>query len=559
MRKYFLLLAGGLLLHGYAFNQNITHFDKGTGEYAHMLQQLEHNLLQYHEKKTVQLGGKERVAFLTWIRDHIHVTKAMKFISSDLTSFLEWFLQNQTPEGLYYDYVMPLGYGGAGSRKKLFDKKYWKEFPEDSVEMHRLPVEADLEYLMVEGVYAVWQATGDTAFIKKWLPALVKGMHYSMSDPLRWSAKYKLVKRGYTLDTWDFMQLPYSRDEFKRRGGNIQKAIFDISDKTPMGIMHGDNSGMYAACCQLAAMYAAIGNATQLRYWQQQATGFRSRTNALCWNGKFYAHFIEDDPMPSYVQIDQKNTLSLSNPYDINRGLPTEAMVQSIIGTYADLRERNKATSMAEWYSIYPAVQPHFSGYKPGSYMNGGVNTIVAGELAKAALQHGYETYGIDILHRLLLLMKQYNGDLPVAFTPEGKVDEGIPDSWGQAAVYSALIEGLAGVTDKSIQFRNIDISPRWMAAGKDTAEVTIAYGPSHAAVHYRYLHQPAQKQITLTIESPADQCTVRLLLPPDVQKAHALINNKPAPASIEKIRASRYVIVKAGAASKCLIQVRYQ
>jgi len=559
MRKYFLLLAISLLLHGHAFNQNTTHFSNGAGEYAQMLQQLQQDLLHNKEQSTLQLGGKARLAFLPWIRDHVHVTKAMKYLTPDLTSLLEWFLQNQTPEGLYYDYVVPFGYGGAGSRKKLFDKRYWKEFPEDSVEMHRLPVEADLEYLMVEGVYAVWQSTGDTAFIKKWLPALVKGIQYSMTDPLRWSTRYQLVKRGYTLDTWDFMHLPYPRDEFKRRGGDIQKAIFNIDDKTPMGIMHGDNSGMYAACRQLAAMYAALGNTAQSTYWQQQANGFRARTNALCWNGKYYAHFIEDDPMPSYVKMDQKNTLSLSNPYDINRGLPTEAMAESIIGAYAGLKERNKAVSFAEWYSIYPVIQPDFSGYKPGSYMNGGVNTIVAGELAKAALQHGYESYGIDILQRVLLLMKQYNGNLPVAYTPEGKVDEGIPDTWGQAAVYSALIEGLAGVTDQSAQFRNIVISPRWMAASKDSAEVTVAYGPSHASVHYRYLHQPAQKQITLTIESPANQYTVRVLLPTGAQKANAFINDRPATSSIETIRTSKYVVVKGRGASSLRIQIRYR
>ncbi len=60
---------------------------------------------------------------------------------------------------------------------------------------------------------------------------------------------------------------------------------------------------------------------------------------------KYYAHFIEDDPMPSYLKMDQKNTLSLSNPYDINRGLPTTKMAQSIIKTYKDLKESNKKNS----------------------------------------------------------------------------------------------------------------------------------------------------------------------------------------------------------------------
>ncbi|CAN5119634.1 hypothetical protein BH20BAC1_BH20BAC1_08370 [soil metagenome] len=373
-----------------------TSFGKGTGEYGLMLHQLENDMMNYQEKWVTTLGGKERNVFVPWIRDHVHVMKAMKYLHPDMTSFIEFFLENQTPEGIYFDYYFPLGVRGISDRMRLFDQRYWKIIVEDSIQLHRLPVEADLEYLLVEGVYAVWQSTGDTAFVKRWLPTLVKGMNYSMTDPLRWSQKFQLVKRGYTLDTWDFMQLPSSREEYTRNGGNVQKGIFDIDDKTPMGIMHGDNSGMYAASRQLSKMFAATGNREESQKWKKEAEGFQNRMNNIGWNGKYYAHFVEDDPMPPYLKMDQKNTLSLSNPYDINRGLPAQKMAQSIIKTYKELKDSNQQNSFAEWYGIYPPVQPHFADYKPGSYMNGGVNTIVAGELAKAAFQNGYEIYGVD-------------------------------------------------------------------------------------------------------------------------------------------------------------------
>ncbi len=541
------------------YTQTKTSFSKEIGEYAQLLQDLEKDMLKFEETRIDTLGGKVRTVFVPWIRDNVHVMKAMKYIHKDVSSFIEFFLENQTPEGMYYDYYMPLSYGGSGDRKNIFDKRYWKVFPEDSIQMHRLPVEADVEYLVVEGVYAVWQSTGDTAFVKKWLPALVKGLNYSMRDPLRWSTKYQLVKRGYTLDTWDFMQLPYSREEYTRRGGNIQKGIFDIDEKTPMGIMHGDNSGMYAACKQLAEMFKAIGNNDESKSWQQKATEFRNRTNVLCWNGKFYAHFVEDDPQPPYLKMDQKNTLSLSNPYDINRGLPTEEMAESIIKTYKDLKESNKSNSFAEWYGVYPAVQPHFADYKPGSYMNGGVNTIVAGELAKAAFQHGYETYGVDILQRIIVLMKKHNGDLPVAYNPNGKVDEGIPDNWGQAAVYSALIEGLAGVVDKGIQFRSVEISPRWLAANKDNAEVTVAYGPTSAAVNYKYAHNVPQKEITLHALGNFEICTARILLPANASKAKAIVNGKEYASQTEKLNESVYVVIKNFKGSNMDLKVKYE
>jgi hypothetical protein len=539
--------------------QQNTSFSKQTGEYATMLKSLEKLILHSNMNEQVHFGGRERAQFVSWIRDHVHVMKAMKFLHPDMKSFLELYLERQTPEGIYFDYYYPIGVKGISDRMKLFDQRYWKVFPQDSIQMHRLPVEADLEYLMVEGVYAVWQSTGDTAFVQKWLPTIVKGMNYSMTDPLRWSKKYNLVKRGYTLDTWDFLQLPTSREEYTRNGGNVQKGIFNIDESTPMGIMHGDNSGMYAASKQLAEMFAVVGGKEASKKWNAEAEGFRKRANDIAWNGKFYAHFIEDDPMPAYLKMDQRNTLSLSNPYDINRGLSTEAMAQSIIKTYKDLKEKNKAASFAEWYGIYPAVEPHFADYKPGSYMNGGVNTIVAGELAKAAFQHGYEQYGVDILQRLMDLMKKHNGDLPVAYTPEGKVDEGIPDNWGQAAVYSALIEGLAGIVDKSTQFRNVEISPRWMAAGKDSAEVAVRYGPTGSFIRYSYIHNPSKKTIVLEVDGDIHDGTARILLPPSAKRGTVTVNGKSTPSTTDVLNKSTYVVIKNWKGNKSKIEVSYR
>lgn len=542
-----------------AFGQR-THFERNTGHFAVLLQNLEKDM--YNDKELVfrkTLGGRERDVFVPWIRDHVHVMKAMKFLHKDMTSFLEFYLENQTAEGIYYDYFYPLGYGGAGSRKKIFDRRYWKEFPDDSIEMHRLPVEADLEYLLVEGVYTAWQSNGDMAFVKKWLPTLVKGLTYSMTDPLRWSTKHQLVKRGYTLDTWDFMQLPSSREEYTKNGGNVQKGIFDIDENTPMGIMHGDNSGMYSACLKLAQLFSIAGEQKSSEEWRKKAEHFRERTNSVCWNGKFYAHFIEDDPQPQYLKMDQKNTLSLSNPYDVNRGLPTEDMSQSIIKTYYDLKESNRKNSFAEWYGIYPPVFPHFADYLPGSYMNGGVNTIVAGELAKAAFQHGYERYGVDILNRINDLMIKHNDHLPVSYTPDGKVDEGIPDNWGQAAVYNAMIEGLAGVVDLGAQFGQVEFAPRWLAADKKESTVTIAYGPTGKALTYQWRHNPSERTISLKADGPMKKSTVRTLLPEGASPVSAQLNGKPVKFKTEKIFHSVYVVIGEVAGQQFEVSITYQ
>jgi hypothetical protein len=557
MKRLAILSLVVLSLHAPAFSQAQTEIGKGAGEYKELFDNLKELLLKSDFVQTVSLNGKERNQFVPWIRDHVHVMKSMKYLSPEIASFWQAFMETQTEEGLYFDYYYPIS-NSLNHRMNLFDKRYWRIFSREGIQMHRLPVEADLEYLMVEGAYYIWQATGDNAYIREWLDDLEQGMHYAMSDPLRWSAKYQLVKRGYTLDTWDFMQLPVTRDEYVRQGHDVQEGIFNIDESTPMGIMHGDNSGMYAACNQLAEMFASIEDSARSKVWRHQAGIFRTRTNAVCWNGKFYAHFVADDPMPGYLHIDQANTLSLSNPYDINRGLPTHEMAVSILNSYRDLKNKNDLNSFAEWFGVYPPVQPHFADYQPGSYMNGGVNTIVGGELAKAAFQHGMEEYGVDILNRVLDLMKKHKGDLPVAYKPDGTVDEGIPDNWGQAAVMSAVIEGLAGVVDEGQSFDTVELSPRWIAAGKIDVEVSVAYRPSKRSVRYHFSHDAQRRIITLQVSGDPRVYNVRILLPGGNASADVSLDDQVVPARVEPIEKSHYVIIPPTGPGRHTIEVNY-
>jgi len=540
MRSIFLTAL--ILFTSHAFSQSRTQIGPGAEEYHDLFNGLEKLLINSRYVKKIKMGGKDRNQFVPWIRDHVHVMKAMKYFESDMSSFWEFFMENQTREGLYFDYYFPLS-NPVNHRMNLFDKRFWKILNRDTLQMHRLPVEADLEYLMVEGAWYIWQAGEDKKFLDQWLPRLEAGLFYMMNDPLRWSRKHQLVKRGYTLDTWDFMQLPMTRQEYVRQGFDVQEGIFNIDENTPMGIMHGDNSGLYAACRQMSVLYKAAGNNERAVVWEHQAEIIRARTNALCWNGKFYAHFIEDDPVPPYLKMDQQNTLTLSNPYDINRGLPTDEMAASIIKTYRDLQGRNIMNSFSEWFSVYPPVEPHFADYVPGSYMNGGTNTIVGGELAKAAFQNGFEKYGADILLRMNALMKKHKGDLPVSYKPDGTVDEGIPDNWGQAAVMSALVEGLAGVVDKGQGFESVEVSPRWIAAGKNSVEASIAYGHSGKSLNYRFNHNAGNRSIDFNLAGDAKKSSIRILLPEKISRASGTADGKKASTRIEKIGESYYVV----------------
>jgi hypothetical protein len=514
----------------------------GAAEYARLFRQMRTNLERTRRVHT--LAGQDRLSFSTWMRDHIHVMKAEKYLAPEMKNYLEFYLDRQTPEGLYYDYHMKID-AREGHRMNLFHPRFWKLYPREKIQMHRLPVEADLEYLAVEGVWYAWQATGDRDLLRKRLPGLEKGLRYLMSDPLRWSSTFLLVKRGYTIDTWDFQQLPTTRAEYVKQGFDVQKGIFDIDEKTPMGIMHGDNSGLYAACRQLAAMHRELGQDDDARIWDAQADVVRLRANRICWNGKFYAHFVPDGPPPPFLKVDQSKMLSLSNPYDVNRGMATEEMAQSIVATYLELKESMKNESFAEWFSLQPPVEPHYADHEAGTYVNGGVLTIVAGELAKAAFQHGYEAYGADILRRLSKLVDAHQGKLPCTFKRDGTPDRGIPDNWGEAAIAAAMIEGLAGVVDRGALFRSIEVSPRWIAAGVASTDVTVAYGAGGKQVRYTFTHDAARKHIQLALNGDAKAATVRMLLPDGVTKGTATVDGSPVASRLEKVRNSVYVVVE--------------
>lgn len=537
-----------------------TQFSSNTGIYGELLSSLEKQLLTNNtEFQTFEFGGKKRTAFVTWIRDHVHVMKAMKYYHPDQQSFLEFFMEKQTPEGFYYDYIYPIN-DGVANRFNFFPMRYTAVVFDDAKtpwQMHRIPVEADVEYLIVEGVYAAWQATGDVNWVKTWLPTLEKGLHAVMNDPLRWSEKYQLVKRGYSIDTWDFQPLPMPLNEWQKLHGDPSRGIFMISDTTPMGVMHGDNSGFYAACKQLANLYKISGDSSKALIWNLQGDLIQVRTNSLCWNGKYYKHFVEDDPQPSFLHMDHANTLSLSNPYDINRGLPDEKMAQSIIQYYLDLKEKTKNTSFAEWFSVYPFYEPDYGGILPGQYVNGGILTIVAGELAKAAFQHGYEAYGADILKRLYDLNKKHNNTLPVCYEPNGSVSYGVPDNWGQAAVVSALVEGLAGVVDKSAGFQDVEVTPRWLAAGQAEASVKVTYPASNSYIQYDYNYNKNNNALKINVKGSFKTCQLRILTLNKL--AEVTINGKKCNFHVENIRNSTYLVLPEQRSEIINIEVKFK
>jgi hypothetical protein len=365
-------------------------------------------------------------------------------------------------------------------------------------------------------------------------------MKYEMTDPLRWSKKNLLVKRPYSIDTWDFCSQPDTMT-------GVPRLLYHIGNtpETPKGIMHGDNSGMFQASKQLSKLFEATGNQEATKEWDLQGDLFRHRLNTVCWNGKYYSHFIPEEPVPAHIKTDPINSIGLSNTYSINRGAPTREMAASIIKTYQEIGEKAKNHSVAPWFGIYPFIEPQFGGYVVGEYMNGAVLPLVGGELCKAAFQNGFEKYAVEQLQILNNILSKNNRQLPGCANNDGTAQkEAIPDEWGEAAFVSALVEGLAGVVDKSILFNEVEISPRWYFAGVNETTVKVGYGNDGNQVIYKYEFNPKNNRVLVTTNGKFERFTLRIPFPEKTKTATVSINGKKVTATTDNVNQSIYAVV---------------
>jgi len=394
-----------------------TSVDDSSGKFRKLLDVLYYTMTNEWERESsvVQYDGKYYHHFVRWIRDHVHTLKGMKYFYPELKTGIDLYAESQREDGMIWD----------NYNKRPAEGDYWEQRFDygDFVrvvdggrqEFRRIPAENDVEYLFIEGIYYTWKASGDHSWMKKMLDPALKAVSYSTSDPYRWSEKYRLLKRGYTIDTWDFQN---DEDADISTGPDHYADPMVIKlPYTRFGIMFGDNTGMAVSCDYLAEMLDFAGRGEEAEQIRKTGTGIRERLNQLSWNGKFYTHHVPEDPEISRnLGVDEKSQVSLSNAYSINRNLSPD-QAESIIKTYMELRDKMPASSPGEWYTIFPPFgQGYGSHNTKWSYMNGGVTSIVAGELAHGAFEHGFEAYGADILNRLLALAEKTDGFLHCAY-----------------------------------------------------------------------------------------------------------------------------------------------
>ena len=477
-----------------------------------------------------------------WLRDHSDMIRGGRYFEGDLRGVVDAFVSAQATSGRVHDFVTTVPTPGSNEREN------WEKWI-------RVPVEADVEYRLVNAAYRTWQANGDTEWVKTVLPALKKAIEYSTSHPWRWDAKHSLVKRAYTIDTWDF---DYT-------AGRHPWLNFQINEHTFWGIMHGDNSGVYEASNYLAHLYDTVGDHQQGAELRELAAGIKSRANELLFNGQFYTHFYKLGDF-SIEGVDESSQLSLSNPMDINRGLATIEISDAILNSYQARRQSTGA--FAEWFSIDPPFPTGTFGddtLVPGSYCNGGVMPLVGGELARAALESGHESYGAEILnqYREMILAA---GETFLWYFPDGTPSsienstspDAMPtDGWGSSAMLWAFVEGIAGVQDTDCLFRQVRFCPRWIAAGDTSADVSVSYPASDASFSYSYEHNTESQEIVFVVNGAAD-IKAHVLLPPDATVVMVSCGRKNTSFKEVLVGNSIYVDFDCKVSSKIEIRIHY-
>ena len=393
--------------------------DEG-GVYRELLNAVLWTMMSWSQDNPVfAIRHKDRAyqCFANWIFDHTLILKGMKYFWPNVKDAIDFFADTQREDGMIWENCYP-----ATPDLNFFDWKFdydgfIKRIGDGFWQLRRAPVESHVEQYFVEGLYSTWKATGDIEWMKGKLDNAIRALRQVTKSPYRWSEKYQLMHRGFTIDTWDYVS-----DDQQRFGGSVFMVYLG---KSEFGVFHGDNTNLVFQSRNLAEMLKVAGRGNEAPEFEKLADDVEKRLGVLAWNGNFYTHWIAENPdYKPDVGVDMSSQVSLSNAYALNRGISHDKCV-SLIKTYQRIKREMPPSSPGEFYGIYPPFQRDFTLNVPGlvwEYCNGGILTVVAGELAHGAFEHGFEAYGADILRRMKAIADRYRGYLPC--TLRGKAAE---------------------------------------------------------------------------------------------------------------------------------------
>lgn len=302
-----------------------------------------------------------------------------------------------------------------------------------------------------------------------------------------------------------------------------------------MSIMHGDNSGVYQAMNQLAWLNRRLGNEEKAISWEARAKQLRENIFKYLWNGNYFIHQLHLNH--NGVDALENERLSLSNTYDMNRGLTSVEQSRRIIEEY--MKREKTTTCAAPWFTIDPPYEK-FCTLRAGNYINGALSPFTAGELAKAAFNNGYEEYGWSIIRRFIELTER-DGTIYFLYYPDLKPHpQGGPSAWGAAALVSAVDEGLAGICDTGVNYDSIYFSPKFPITHYTELRYITGYEVSKTMVDVRYILTDIGMRYD--VYSPAKKIAAHILLPRGKKCTKLLVNGDETCFETELVGESAYV-----------------
>jgi hypothetical protein len=411
--------------------------------------------------------GRTYHIFVNWVLDNYHTAKGMRYFSPFGADMVDLMRGAQREDGMIWSNLNPgdsvayykTAYGPFGYIRRIGDRWFVRQ-----------PAENHPEYVYVSTIYQTWKSCGDDAWMGQSLSSAMRALDYCTTDAARWSQRFQLLKRVYTIDSWDFQV----DDAYTPDIGLTNTMLVD-PNKSKFGVFFGDNVYYAAACEELSEMLLHSGDPANAQKYGTRASEIRRRLDALSWNGRFFTHFIDEDPsVRRDLGVDERTQVAQGNAYALNRGISGD-QARAIIRTYMDLRDHLPPGSPGEWYAIYPPFPRGFGRHDAmWQYMNGGVGGHVAGELARGAFENGYEAYARDILDRLAELGRRNGNKISFAYT--GSIPPAPPPPH-----YTPV--DLSAAANMDIEDKGGPGAARWMLMGKPGDDVRgLPTGDQHFA-----------------------------------------------------------------------------
>ena len=232
----------------------VTDLDDEGGLYRSLMDSVRWTIMAWNKDAPVNViryECREYQFFANWMFDHTLIMKGMKYYWTELKDPVDFFAVTQREDGMIWENCYPSTPGPNYFDWKFHYGDFVRRIEGGYFQLRRAPVESHVEQYFVECLYYTWKATGDHEWMKAKLDSAIKAVRYATSNPYRWSKKYQLMHRGFTIDTWD-----YTSDDQQKVGSDCVFVVY--LDRSEFGIFYGDNTNLIIGCRLLACRSSEV-------------------------------------------------------------------------------------------------------------------------------------------------------------------------------------------------------------------------------------------------------------------------------------------------------------